>query len=74
MNRAEAIATEIVDQWHEEYFGLRIDDHKLRVLRRRIACALQSQCYCQPTGEGFLVCPICRPIGRQRLTPKQPSD
>lgn len=36
---ADSLAAGIVDSWHQEYFGIRIDDWKLDELKQRIAMA-----------------------------------
>ena len=39
----EVMAAKIVDSWHEEHFGIRIDGWKLDELKSRIACALVGE-------------------------------
>lgn len=39
----EVIAAKIVDGWHEEHFGMRIEDWKLDELKHRIAGALVGE-------------------------------
>lgn len=39
----DVIAANLVDSWHEEYFGTRIDEWKLDELKQRIACALVGE-------------------------------
>lgn len=40
---ATEIAADLVETWHQEFFGLRIADWKLGELTRRIADAIASQ-------------------------------